>query len=118
SSTQVTRLPNGHLALVYNDATLTRDQFRWVQQKGEFRKKPLRTPLTLAISEDEGKTWPSIKNLQMADLEYKDSEIGYSYPSIITGRDGSLHIAFSYLRKCIKYVHLAEDWVKQDGSHD
>ncbi|NOU96845.1 hypothetical protein GC093_27015 [Paenibacillus sp. LMG 31456] len=113
SSIQMTKLQNGHLALVYNNSSLERDQFRWVQKKGEFRKKTLRTPLTLAISEDEGRTWPYYRNVQMADLEYKDSEIGYSYPSIISTRDGKLHIAFSYLRKAIKYVCIHEEsWVK------
>ncbi|MFC0212982.1 exo-alpha-sialidase [Paenibacillus chartarius] len=113
SSTQVVKLPNGHLALVYNNSSMERDQFRWVQRKGEFRKKPLRTPLTLAVSVDEGRTWPMYRNVQTADLEYKDSEIGYSYPSIVAGRDGSLHIAFSYLRKGIKYVRVDESWVKE-----
>ncbi|MGO4277052.1 exo-alpha-sialidase, partial [Paenibacillus sp. TAF58] len=91
SSMQFVMLQNGHLALIYNNSTMERDQFRWVQRKGEFRKKPLRTPLTLAISEDEGKTWPYYRNVQMADLEYKESEIGYSYPSIISTRDGKIH---------------------------
>jgi predicted neuraminidase len=113
SSIQLTKLQNGHLALIYNNSSLERDQFRWVQRKGEFRKKTLRTPLTLAISEDEGKTWPYYRNVQMADLEYKDSEVGYSYPSIIATRDGKIHIAFSYLRKAIKYVSLDESWVKE-----
>lgn len=116
SSTQVVKLQNGHLALIFNNATLERDQFRWVERKGHLRKKPLRTPLTLAVSEDEGKTWPYRRNVQMADLEYKEREIGYSYPSIIAARDGRIHIAFSYLRKGIKYVRLGEDWVK-DASH-
>lgn len=115
SSIQMTQLANGHLALVYNNSSLERDQFRWVQRKGEFRKKTLRTPLTLAISEDEGLTWPLYKNIQMADLEYKDSEIGYSYPSIISTQDGKLHVAFSYLRKAIKYVCISdEQWIRED----
>ncbi|UUZ85123.1 exo-alpha-sialidase [Paenibacillus sp. P26] len=113
SSTQVVRLPNGHLALIYNNSSMERDQFRWVQRKGEFRKKPLRTPLTLALSEDGGKTWPYYRNVQTADLEYKESEIGYSYPSIIAAGDGRSHIAFSYLRKAIKYVNLDENWVRE-----
>ncbi|MCS7459757.1 exo-alpha-sialidase [Paenibacillus doosanensis] len=114
SSIQLTRLHNGHLALIFNDSTMERDQFRWVSSKGNFRRKPLRTPLTLAISEDEGQTWPYFRNVQMADLEYKDSEIGYSYPSIITTKDGAIHVAFSYLRKGIKYVRVEEEWARQE----
>ncbi|WP_199614060.1 sialidase family protein [Paenibacillus alkalitolerans] len=111
SSTQAVKLHDGRLALIFNNATLERDQFRWIERKGEWRKKPLRTPLTLAVSDDEGKTWPYMKNVQMADLEYKEKETGYSYPSIIQTRDGKIHIAFSYLRKCIKYVRLDKDWI-------
>ncbi|XEC96107.1 exo-alpha-sialidase [Paenibacillus tarimensis] len=119
SSTQLVRLGNGHLALIFNNSSMERDQFRWVTRKGEFRKKPLRTPLTLAISEDEGNAWPYYRNVQMADLEYKDSEIGYSYPSIISTRDGKIHIAFSYLRKGIKYICLEEEnWVRDDVLKD
>jgi len=113
SSTQLVKLPNGELALIFNNSTMERDQFRWVQRKGEFRKKPLRTPLTLAVSEDEGRTWPYVRNVQMADLEYKDSEVGYSYPSIISTRDNHIHLAFSYLRKGIKHIRMSSDWVKE-----
>ncbi|MDD9269185.1 exo-alpha-sialidase [Paenibacillus sp. GCM10023248] len=113
SSTQLVKLHNGNLAVIYNNSTMERDQFRWVQRKGEFRKKPLRTPLTLSISEDNGKTWPYFRNVQMADLEYKESEIGYSYPSIIATRDQQIHLAFSYLRKGIKYVRVPSNWVQE-----
>ncbi|MCZ8519538.1 MULTISPECIES: sialidase family protein [Paenibacillus] len=111
SSTQWAKLADGRIALIYNDSTMERDQFRWVQRKGETRKKPLRTPLTLSISEDGGRSWPHTRNVQMADLEYKESEVGYSYPSIIAPGDGRLHIAFSYLRKGIKYVCVPENWL-------
>lgn len=114
SSFQLTKLPNGHLALIYNNVSIERDQFRWVESKGSFRRKTLRTPLTIAISEDNGKTWPYRKNIQTADLEYKDSLVGYSYPSIMGTKDGKIHISFSYLRKAIKYVVVDEEWVKEN----
>jgi predicted neuraminidase len=34
----------------------------------------------------------------------------YSYPSIVEGPDGSLHIAYTYHRRAIKYVCLRWDW--------
>ena len=116
SSTQTVKLQDGRIALIFNNATMERDQFRWIERKGEWRKKPLRTPLTLAVSEDDGQTWPLalMRNVQTADLEYKDSQVGYSYPSIIQTRDGHIHIAFSYLRKGIKYVRLESDWIEQE----
>ncbi|MCR8630625.1 sialidase family protein [Paenibacillus radicis (ex Xue et al. 2023)] len=113
SSTQVVKLANGHLALIYNDASLERGQYRMVVKDGQERRKAVRTPLTLSISEDEGVTWPYSVNLQEADDEYKENEIGYSYPSIIQSRDGKLHIAYTYLRKGLRYVRVNEDWVRE-----
>ncbi|MFC0330314.1 exo-alpha-sialidase [Paenibacillus sepulcri] len=113
SSMQATALPDGRWALIFNNSSIERDQFRWVKKGDGFRRKTLRTPLTLAVSEDEGRTWPHIRNVQTADLEYKEREVGYSYPSIISTGDGKLHIAFSYLRKTIKYVRVGEEWASK-----
>ena len=33
----------------------------------------------------------------------------YSYPSILEGPDGSLHVAYTYHRRAIKYVCLRWD---------
>ncbi|WP_339319510.1 sialidase family protein [Paenibacillus sp. FSL R10-2734] len=112
SSVQMTQLTNGDLVLIYNDSTMERDQHRWVQRKGEWRKKPLRTPLTIAVSEDGGATWPYIRNIQISDAEYREFQIGYSYPCIIQTKDGIIHTAYSFLRKAIKYVQFTEDWIK------
>ncbi|UUN30721.1 exo-alpha-sialidase [Streptomyces sp. FIT100] len=112
SAVQLTRLRGGALALVYNDASLERDQFRWVGEGEGRRRKALRTPLTLALSEDGGRTWPYRRDVQIADDEYGDNEMGYSYPSITQTRDGRLHLAYSYLRKTIKHVRLDEEWVR------
>ncbi|WP_020576558.1 sialidase family protein [Actinopolymorpha alba] len=111
SAVQLTALRSGRLALIYNDASLERDQFRWVGSAESPRKKAVRTPLTLALSEDGGRTWPYHRNVQMADLEYRENEMGYSYPCVIQTADGRLQIAFSYLRKTIKHVSLTEDWI-------
>jgi predicted neuraminidase len=106
SSVQLTRLGDGRLALVHNDASLERDQFRWVTKNGKQRKKALRTPLVVALSEDGGANWPHRQVLQDSDSEYWQSELGYSYPSVIDGGEGRLHVAFSYLRKTIKYLEI------------
>ncbi|MFD2114967.1 exo-alpha-sialidase [Paenibacillus yanchengensis] len=115
SSIQMAKLHNGHLIAIYNDATMERDQYRWIESKGSWRKKTLRTPLTIAISEDGGETWPHVKNIQVSDLEHKDTPIGYSYPAILGTADGQIHAAYSYLRKAIKYVRFTEDWVKTNA---
>ncbi|MEV0385874.1 sialidase family protein [Nonomuraea sp. NPDC050643] len=106
SSVQLTRLGDGRLALVYNDASLERDQFRWVTKNGQRRRKALRTPLVVAVSEDGGANWPYRRVLQDSDSEYWQNELGYSYPSVVDGGDGRLHVAFSYLRKTIKYLEI------------
>lgn len=113
SALQVTDLADGRLAVVFNDATLERDQFRFVPSGDGWRKKAVRTPLTLALSEDGGRTWPHWRNLQVADIEYKDAQAGYSYPAILQTSDGDLHVAYSYLRKTIKHIRLSPDWVTQ-----
>ncbi|GAA1550849.1 exo-alpha-sialidase [Kribbella sancticallisti] len=113
SAIQVLRLDDGRLVLVFNDSSAERDQFRWVPDgKGGIRRKTLRTPLTLAMSEDDGATWPYWRNLQVQDEEYRDNEFGYSYPTLLQTRDGRLHIAYSFLRKTIKHVVLTPEWIE------
>jgi len=46
------------------------------------------------------------------DEEYRDNEFGYSYPTLLQTRDGRLHVAYSYLRKTIKHVILAPEWIQ------
>ncbi|WP_147915633.1 sialidase family protein [Ruania zhangjianzhongii] len=104
-------LADGRLAVVFNNATMERDQFRFVPSGDGWRKKAVRTPLTIALSEDGGRSWPHQRNLQVADIEYKDRPTGYSYPTIIQASDGALHVAYSYLRKTIKHVRLEPDWI-------
>jgi len=140
SSIQFTRLANGHLALVFNDtnadgvverrASLYDD----IEDESDLKEpeaKPgerqaiwgvPRAPMTLALSEDGGRTWAWKRNLEVGDgycmtnnsREQLNRE--YSYPSIKQGPDGALHIAFTYFRQAIKYVRVAEDWVRHgDG---
>lgn len=58
-----------------------------------------RTPLNVAVSED-GITWK-------AALILEDSSIGeYSYPSVIQGKDGFVHIVYTWRRERVKYVKV------------
>lgn len=113
SAVQLLRLTDGRLVLVFNDSSAERDQFRWVPDgKGGVRRKTLRTPLTLALSEDDGFTWPHWRNLQVQDEEYRENEFGYSYPTLLQTSDGRLHVAYSYLRKTIRHVILTPEWIE------
>lgn len=86
ASVDVSVLADGRWAMLGNDV-----------DDGRYR-------LSLYLSDDEGKTWP-VKH----PIEYDTSKSGrYSYPSLIQGRDGRLHMAYSFHldngRKAIKYV--------------
>lgn len=139
SSIQATILENGHIALVFNNSSAKDAKERRVSlydeiededginkkeaeiiagQKNAFWGAP-RAPMSLAISLDDGKTWPFIRNLDegdgycMSNNSKEQLNREFSYPSIKQGVDGKLHIAYTYFRMAIKYVCIDEDWVKQ-----
>jgi len=65
--------------------------------KGE--KKGPRTPLNIAVSTD-GIHWDM-------KLVLEDSPISqYSYPSIIQGKDGRIHVVYTWRRQRIKYMEV------------
>lgn len=131
SSIQLTPLRDGGLALVYNassaaDATARRTSlYDEINQDSEetaeedppglaFWGAP-RAPLTLALSPDNGKTWPFRHDIETGDgyCLTNDSRNGVnrelSYPSVTQASDGELHIAFTHFRQAIKHVRLAPD---------
>ncbi|WP_322052944.1 sialidase family protein [Paraburkholderia bannensis] len=138
SSIQFTVLKNGHLALVFNESDASHsnerraslyDDIEDSEDSGELRDQKAsergtafwgapRSPMSLAISEDGGKTWRRRRNLEIGDgycmtnnsAEQRNRE--YSYPSIVQSPDGALHIAFTWFRQKIKYVSVAESWVR------
>lgn len=57
-----------------------------------------RTPLVLALSRD-ARHWTTVLTLESQPGEY-------SYPSIIQGEDGTLHIVYTYKRTHIKYANV------------
>ena len=61
-----------------------------------------RTPLSLAVSDDDGESWTIKMNLETEDGEY-------SYPAIIQGANGRIHIVYTYNRTHIKYVSFNEE---------
>jgi len=80
------KTPDGKVMLVYNPAG------------GNWGD---RTPLTLAMSEDNGKTWTDILTLEEAEVG-REEDVEYSYPAI-TEKDGILHITYTYNRVSIVY---------------
>jgi predicted neuraminidase len=149
SSIQFAALADGRLALVYNhsragenterrlslydeidDDGLAEEQGRLAEpvlaaaladgERKAFWGTP-RSPMTLAISEDSGRTWPIRRNLDVGDgyCLSNNSRDGlnreYSYPSIHQGPDGALNIAYTYFRQAIKFVRVDPQWA-YDGT--
>jgi len=96
----VVTLANGHWVLAYNDT-----------EKG-------RHSLAVSLSMDEGRTWPHtrhIENDSRADGQASSS----AYPAVIQGRDGLLHVTYSFHRndtqggpgKTIRHAGFNEAWI-------
>lgn len=96
----IVTLETGEWIIVFNDA-----------EDGRYN-------LTVAVSDDDGKTWKWKKSLEN-DLRGELSTSSH-YPAIIEGRDGRIHITYSYHRKdvkpgkSVKYVSFPLDWVKTE----
>ncbi|WP_314216064.1 exo-alpha-sialidase [Pseudarthrobacter equi] len=151
SSIQFVALTDGRLALVYNhsragegterrlslydeidDDGLAEEQGQVAEPdasafseddgvKRAFWGTP-RSPMTLAISEDSGRTWPIRRNLDVGDgyCLSNNSRDGlnreYSYPSIHQGPDGALNIAYTYFRQAIKFVRVDPQWAYEGST--
>lgn len=77
------KMADGRVALVYNDT------------------KRGRTPLSLAVSADGGKSWQKV-----LDLETERGE--FSYPAIIQGRNGDLLITYTWKRRRIAHAMVPQ----------
>jgi predicted neuraminidase len=76
-----------------------------------------RAPMTLGLSPDEGRSWPVTVDLETGDgyCMSNNSRDGLnrelSYPSVLPGPDGDLHVAYTFHRRAIKHVHLPAELV-------
>lgn len=74
--------------------------------------------LALALSDDEGKTWKWKKYIENDTRTEKATSS--HYPAIIEGKDGMIHITYSYHRsdvkpgRTIKYVSVPVSWIKSN----
>ena len=78
SGTDAVTLKDGRHLIVYNHSTR------------------FRSPLNVGMSQD-GKTWMPVVTLESSPGEF-------SYPAVIQGRDGLVHITYTWERKRIKHV--------------
>jgi predicted neuraminidase len=66
-----------------------------------------RSPLTLALSSDQGRTWPIRRDLREGDNDF-------GYPIAFQARDGRVHVVFtSNRRKVVNHAVFDEEWVIQ-----
>nr|WP_229791040.1 exo-alpha-sialidase [Zhihengliuella salsuginis] len=144
SSIQFAPLDDGRLALIYNhvqaDANTERraslydeidDEGLADEQEAVPEPSPAaaddgrrrafwgtpRAPMTVALSNDGGRSWPVRRNLDEGDgyCLSNNSREGlnreFSYPSILQTEDGAVHAAYTYFRQAIKYVRFDPEWV-------
>ncbi len=102
-------LKSGRILMAYNDCSA-----------GESTEPAVwparRCPITVALSEDGGNTWPYRRILEPGEGytgEKNDCcNRRYEYPAVLQGKDGKIHIVYSYGdRVCIKYVCIGEEWI-------
>jgi hypothetical protein len=69
--------------------------------------------VSIALSEDGGKTFPLIRHIERGQGfvgdENKANNMQYEYPCIMQAADGMIHLAYAYeTRKGVKWVTLSE----------
>lgn len=102
-------LKSGRIAVIYNQHRVNDDR-----TKTEWPFE--RIPVTVALSEDGGKTWPYRRHIETGEGYCGEKNIGanrrYEYPVIIQTKDGRIHAAYSFgNRICMKHVVFDEAWV-------
>ncbi len=86
SGIDAARLEDGRIALAYNPSASQR------------------TPLAVALSADNGATWPWQRVIEGGAGEF-------SYPAIIQAEDGLLQLTYTWRRQTIRHVSMAPEWI-------
>lgn len=134
SSIQASLLQDGNLVMAFNksskkdakvrrlslfsDKTEAKDAPDESKGKVAFWGAP-RAPMTVALSEDGGKTWPYVRNvaegsgyaLTNNSKDKKNRE--FSYPSIKQNLNGKIDLTFTYFRQNIAFIELTEEWIRK-----
>ncbi len=91
SAVDFIKLRSGNLLLVFNDSMNDR------------------TPLAVALSPDNDKTWPWKRNVAEGPYDY-------AYPMVVQTADGKIHLIFtSHERTVVNRAVFDEDWIKRGG---
>lgn len=127
SSIQAVGLVDGRIAMAFNRSSAAGATGRRLSLYDDLDDKPApaasssaafwgapRAPLSLALSHDCGRTWPTIVDIATSDGYCLSNESAngtnreLSYPSIIQTEDGAVHIAYTHFRQTIRYLRLTE----------
>lgn len=115
SSIQATVLRDGRIAMAFNNVGS-------VITNGKPKAGP-RKPLSVALSEDGGDTWPYVRDLETGTPRKGEARTTprsnnapgreeYSYPSITQAAGDKIVVAYTYRRYTIKVVEFDEDWMR------
>ncbi|SFB34628.1 Predicted neuraminidase (sialidase) [Rhizobium sp. NFR07] len=133
SSIAAIRLKNGRIAMICNptNADMSSDRRASLYDElGEDDDRPdadpdggcvpiwgvPRAPVSVCISDDGAKSFSQRIVIEdgpgtcMSNNSIDGHNKEMSYPWLLEGPDGSLHIAYTYYRRAIKYVRLAPGW--------
>jgi len=112
ASISAVKLPSGAIGLIYNDVAFSDEPggpvALWPDQ---------RCPVTFAISEDGGHTWPYRRIIESGEGfcgYWNDiNNRRYEYPVMMVAHDGVIHAAWSWgSRLQVKYVAVTENWIR------
>ena len=141
SSIAAIRLADGRVAMICNPVNAAQSSDRRASlydELGEEDGRPdadpsggcvpvwgvPRAPVSVCLSQDGGVSFPSRITIETGPgtCLSNDSTDGrnqeMSYPWLLEGPDGSLHIAYTYHRRAIKYVRLAPGWANATERND
>lgn len=138
SSLAAIRLADGRVAMICNPVNAAQSSDRRASlydELGENDQRPdadpaggcvpvwgvPRAPVALCLSEDGGRTFPVrllIEDgpgtcLSNDSIDGRNKEM--SYPWLLADAGGTLHLAYTYHRRAIKYVRLAPGWDSADA---
>lgn len=108
SSISALKLQSSRIAIAYNPTHTPEPVYGKVAWPG------LRCPVAVALSEDGGKTFPMIRNMERGEGFIGDENMTnnkqYEYPYLMQSRDGRLHLAYAYKNRIgVKYVSFTEE---------
>ncbi len=134
SSISVIRMQDGRIALACNptNAAMYPDARRTslYDELGDGDERPNatggcnpiwgvpRAPMALCLSGDEGRNFPTRIIIEdgpgscLSNNSIDGTNQEMSYPSLIQDEDETLHLAYTYHRRAIKYVRLTRAWLE------